>query len=293
VAGDRENVAPGLIFAAIDPQTGGGQLALNSGPTPTVRLRDAIDNPALSGADPLDAGATDQRGVERPLPGHSNPDIGSFELHQRGLSTRPSAHNDVLTGTAGADSITALAGNDLVRGLAGRDALRGLAGSDTLDGGNGGDLLDGGAGGDLLHGRAGNDRLYGGSGGDRLYAGPGDDLLRSGRGMDRMFGEGGADRFDLDPGDSGVGADRRDWIGDFTPGPDRIDLRSLDANGAVAGDQAFRFIGEDPLTGMGQLRFALAGTSTLVQGSTDRDAAPEFEFELAGTLAFGTEDFLL
>lgn len=291
--GDLENVAAARLFAAIDPGNGGGLAAPNGGPTPTVRLRDAVDNPALSGADPLDAGPVDQRGVERPLPAHSNPDIGSFELHQAALSTRPSANNDVLTGTAGADTLTALAGNDLVRGLAGGDALRGLAGSDTLDGGNGDDLVDGGAGRDLLRGRAGGDRLLGGSGGDRLDAGSGDDLLRSGRGADRLLGGADADRFDIDPGDTGVGADRRDLIVDFTRGADVIDLRSLDADDAVAGDQAFRFVGDDPLTGAGQLRFAIAGTTTLVQGSTDRDRAPEFELELAGAMILGAQDFLL
>ena len=91
-----------------------------------MRLRDALDNPALSGADPLDAGATDQRGVDRPQPIGRNPDVGSFELLQRAISTRPSDHNDVLTGTARADTLIALAGNDLVRGLGGDDDLRGV-----------------------------------------------------------------------------------------------------------------------------------------------------------------------
>ena len=61
----------------------------------------------------------------------------------------------------------------------------------------------------------------------------------------------------------------------------------------VAGDQAFRFIGDDPLAGGGQLRFTFAGTSTVVQGSTDGDAAPEFEVQLAGRIVLGGDDFLL
>jgi hypothetical protein len=293
VAGDLENVAAARLFAALDPETGGGRLALNGGPTPTVRLRDALDNPALSGADPLDAGATDQRDALRPLPRHSNPDIGAFELDQRHLSTSPSAHNDVLTGTVRADTLVALAGNDLVRGLGGDDDLRGVGGSDTLDGGGGRDRLAGGAARDLLFGEGGNDRLFGGFNVDALFAGPGDDLLRGQGGADRLRGEGGRDVFDLDPGDTGVGADRRDLILDFTHGADRIDVASIDANAGQAGDQAFRLLGDAPLTGTGQLRFGFLGTSTLVQGSTDRDRAPEFELELAGTVALGAEDFLL
>ena len=70
------------MFAAIDPTTGGGLLADNGGPTQTIALRDAPDNPALGGADPADAPATDQRGVARPQPDGTNPDIGAFELDQ-------------------------------------------------------------------------------------------------------------------------------------------------------------------------------------------------------------------
>jgi hypothetical protein len=82
-------------------------------------------------------------------------------------------------------------------------------------------------------------------------------------------------------------------IGDFGYGADRIDLATIDADTGQTGDQAFRFLGAAPLTGAGQVRFAFAGTTTLVQGSTDRDRAPEFELELAGTVALEAEDFLL
>ena len=88
---DLENVPPELVFA--------GGLADHGGPTPTLALRDAPDNPALGGADPASAPATDQRGVSRPLPGGSNPDIGAFELDQSGPVT-------VIDGTATADHLT-------------------------------------------------------------------------------------------------------------------------------------------------------------------------------------------
>ena len=59
-----------------------GGLADNGGPTQTIALRDAPDNPALGRADPADAPATDQRGVARPQPEGTDPDIGAFELGQ-------------------------------------------------------------------------------------------------------------------------------------------------------------------------------------------------------------------
>jgi Ca2+-binding RTX toxin-like protein len=292
-AGDLENVVPARLFAALDPDTGGGQVTLNGGPTPTVRLRDALDNPALSGTDPLDAGSLDQRGVERPLPAQSNPDIGSFELHQRALSTAPSANNDVLTGTARADTLVALPGNDLVRGRGGNDELRGVGGSDTLRGGDGQDRLDGGSGSDLLYGEDGNDRLFGGFNADALFGGVGGDVLRGQFGVDRMRGDAGPDVFAFDAGDTGVGAGRRDLILDFALDADRIDLGSIDAKAGVAGNQAFAFLGMGALTGAGQLRYGFVGTGTVIQASTDADAAPELELQLAGQIALDGGDFLL
>ena len=83
-AGDRENIAASAIFAAIDPATGGGLLNANG----VVPLRNSLDNPALSGGDPLAAGLTDQLGTARPLPAGSLPDIGAVEL-SHSLSTTP------------------------------------------------------------------------------------------------------------------------------------------------------------------------------------------------------------
>jgi hypothetical protein len=298
VGGDLENIAPARLFAALDPtpldpNISGGRLVLNGGPTPTVRLRNALDNPALSGADPLDAGVVDQRGTARPLSFDSNPDIGSFELDQRRLSSSPSDNNDVLTGTARDDTLVALAGNDLVRGRGGNDDLRGVSGSDTLRGGGGNDRLDGASGRDLLFGEDGNDHLLGGFNGDTLLGGAGNDHLCGQGGADLLRGDDGRDLFDVDPHDTGVGADRRDLILDFTPGADRIDLVSVDAKAGQAGNQAFSFIGTEVLSGAGQLRFGFAGTDTLIQASTDADAAPELELQLAGQITLGAIDFIL
>ena len=67
-----------LLFAVVDPTTGGGLLAKNGGLTQTIALRDASDNPALAGADPADAPASDQRGELRPQPEGTDPDIGAL-----------------------------------------------------------------------------------------------------------------------------------------------------------------------------------------------------------------------
>jgi Ca2+-binding RTX toxin-like protein len=336
--------SPGGVFAAIDPVTRGGLLAANGGPTPTVALRDALDNPALSGGEPAVAGGADQRGFASPRPAASNPDVGAFELDQTAISRAPSANNDVLTGTAAADTLAGRGGADLLLGQAGNDTLNGDAIGDTLRGGLGNDALNGGGGQDTasyrdaggpvtvslaagtatgalgrdtlaaienLEGGGGGDRLTGddlvntlggASGADRLFGRGGDDALLGALGNDRLAGAlgrdtltggAGADLFDYDRlADSPVGANR-DLILDFAQGADRIDLTSIDANGGVAGDQAFRFLGAGPLTGGGQLRFAVAGARTVIQGSADGDAAPEFEVQLAGRVELGADDFLL
>ena len=54
-----------------------------------------------------------------------------------------------------------------------------------------------------------------------------------------------------------------DQILDFTPGTDKIDLDRIDANTAVAGDQAFTWIGSNAFSGVGRRSFApISGVAT-------------------------------
>ena len=145
VPGDRQNVRPGAIFAAIDRNTGGGKLS----PAGIVPLKNSLANPALSGADPMSIGIKDQLGHRRPLPADSLPDIGAAEIDQP-LSLSPTVNNDVLTGSSAANNLSGLAGNDLLKGLGGDDVLNGGDGSDVLDGGPGNDVLNGGTGVDIV-----------------------------------------------------------------------------------------------------------------------------------------------
>ena len=315
VSGDRENVAAASIFAAIDPETGGGLLAASG----IVPLWSSASNPALSGADPLAASATGQLGTTgRPLPAGSLPDLGSIEINQP-LSTTSSNNNDVLTGTAAGDSIN---------GLAGADFIKGLGGNDTLRGGDGGDLLDGGAGNDKLYGDAGIDLVfYGGSTKvtvdlslatdkatrgsetDTLYNVEGaigssaadsfkgneyNNFFQGGLGKDTATGGGGRDLYDFNAvADSKAGATTRDVITDFDHLVDKIDLMGLDADATVAGNQAFRWVGTAALGGPGEVGFFTSGSTTIIRGSTDADAASEFEIQLTGIKPLTAVDFYL
>jgi Ca2+-binding RTX toxin-like protein len=313
-AGDRENAAVTTIFAAIDPDTGGGQP--NAGGI--VPLRASLDNPALSGADLLAASATGQLGGTRPRPAGSLPDIGAVEIDQA-LSTTASARNDTLAGTAGADPLAGLAGNDRLEGRAGADTLRGGAGSDLLDGGAGHDTLHGDAGIDLVFygGATGvtvdlslaTDRATRGSETDTLHNVEGaigssaadvfkgnehNNFFQGGGGKDTCSGGSGRDLYDFNAvADSAAGRATRDVITDFDHLVDQFDLMGLDADPTAAGDQAFRWMGTAALTGAGQVGSFTSGGTTIVRASTDADAAAELQIELSGIRILTVDDFYL
>ena len=242
VSGDRENVAPGLLFAALDPATGGGLVGANG----AVALANRVTNPALSGGDLLAALAVDQLGAPRPRPTVTLPDIGAAES-SFAPSKVASANNDVLTGSSSRNTISGLAGHDFIRGLGGNDTLRGNDGGDLLDGGAGNDTLDGGAGFDLalfggstavvvdLSGATdtakrgsetdtliGIEGAIGSSAADIFRGDAGRNFFQGGAGKDTYTLGGGRDVVDIDvAGHSGLGANR-DVVTDFVHLVDRI-----------------------------------------------------------------------
>ncbi|MDO9338728.1 MAG: hypothetical protein Q7T61_20240 [Caulobacter sp.] len=176
------------------------------------------------------------------------------------------------------------AANTMIGGAQG-DTLLGLAGGDTLRGGLGGDTLDGGLDNDKLYGEAGDDVLLGGDGLDYLYGGAGADSLTGGAGKDLFVIQSAAD--------SGVGAALRDVITDLD-GLDVIDLRTIDADTALAADQAFSFIGTGAFTSTaGQLRYEFDGTDTHVFGDVDGDGTADFELLINGAQTLTAAKFLL
>jgi Ca2+-binding RTX toxin-like protein len=198
--------------------------------------------------------------------------------------------NNVLDGGAGRDTASYADARSAVTlslalatvqatGGSGRDTLRNfenLSGSrfnDQLSGNDAGNLIDGGAGADTLAGGLGNDTLVGGDGQDRLTGGAGNDVFRF-----------------KALADSAAGAATRDTIADFSAG-DLVDLRSLDANELLSGDQAFVWIGAAAFSANtpGQLRLA----GNVLQASTDADTAAELEIVLSGRSSMAATDFLL
>ncbi len=181
-------------------------------------------------------------------------------------------------------------GNDYVEvNHYGLDTLNGDAGNDTLIGGNGFGTLNGGTGNDRLIAYDGA-VLNGGDGDDLLQAviGVERSILNGGAGADTLKGSGGAspgDTYDYNAvSDSPAGVVRDtivNFVGFGAGLGDQIDLRDIDANSLLSGNQAFTYIGSAAFTAAGQLRYA----GGLLQGSTDGDTVVEFQIQLVGAPA--------
>lgn len=174
--------------------------------------------------------------------------------------------NDFLEGTDDADLIHGFSGGDTLDGKGGRDTIFGGAGSDGLQGHGGGDRLVGGAGVDGLSGHRGRDKLIGGPAGDALDFG--DDIHQ-----DRAVYK------SLSDSTAGSG---HDFIFQFDPGEDKIDLTRVDADTTADGDQAFHWIGGNDFTGAaGELHYVQVNDQgrplDLLQGDVDGDGAADFE----------------
>ena len=105
----------------------------------------------------------------------------------------PTAGDDVIIYSDGADTGAGGMGNDLMLGAAGDDTLSGGWGDDRIGGGGGDDTMHGGHGNDLISGGDGDDAMTGGFGDDILAGGAGGDELMGNRGQDSLFGGAGTD----------------------------------------------------------------------------------------------------
>ncbi len=193
------------------------------------------------------------------------------------------------------------------------DDLRGRGGNDRLEGRGGADLLSGGPEIDTVSyahapagltasfaAPAGNtgdaagdsytsiENLRGSRFADRLIGNDQVNTLTGGGGPDTLTGKGGSDVFRyVRTSDSGPGATTRDKITDFNAGTattsvDRINLRAIDANTRIGGNQAFTFIGTAPfpLNKPGRIRVTLSGPNTLISGEVNGDQKVDFEIML-------------
>ncbi|NML15006.1 calcium-binding protein [Azohydromonas caseinilytica] len=206
--------------------------------------------------------------------------------------------NDSVVGAIGFQEFSGYYGNDTLRGGNGDDRLFGYSSSNNVPalnpsvGYTDNDWLDGGNGADFIRGDFGNDVLIGGAGQDTLEGGSGNDVFVGGTGKDTLTGGAGADVFDFDTLEefNGITASAVDRITDFVHGVDRLDLRTLDANTATAGDDAFTTVisADATFTAAGQLQL-IAG---VLYGNVDADAEAEFALRLTGVTTLTMVDIV-
>jgi Ca2+-binding RTX toxin-like protein len=179
----------------------------------TGRVVVSLDDVANDGSFLL--GATTIRPVSAPV----SPEADNVHSDVENVST--GSGNDVLIGSAGANSLDGNAGDDAFDGGAGPDVIDGGGGDNavsyarrtagvsvTLDNtANDGDASDGPAGArdnvvfvrDVIGG-SGPDTLVGDVGGNVLSGGPGDDDITGLRGSDTLRGDAGNDRIHANDG---------------------------------------------------------------------------------------------
>jgi hypothetical protein len=160
--------------------------------------------------------------------------------------------------------------------------ITGTSSADTLRGTEQGEVINGLAGNDTIYGNGGNDTIIGGSG------------------RDQMTGGAGSDTFDFNAyAESYPYSSLRDQILDFTPGTDKIDLSTIDANSSASGDQAFGFQGTVGFSGggKGSVRYSQGGSSsspyTLVDVDNGNGGSPEMSIQLSGWKTLAGADFVL
>jgi Ca2+-binding RTX toxin-like protein len=229
-----------------------------------------------------------------------------------------------LIGSARTDYFDGDSERNVLRGEGGEDDLEGLAGDDRLSGGAGRDILMGGAGADELRGDAGTDfamyyesdaavtvnlatgrglggeaegdrffsveAVQGSNYADRITGNGAANLIRGVDGADVIAGGGGADRFFVD-GSYGSSADAPDRILDFsrTQGDKIV---TSDGDDDLDGFQAFKFIGKNAFTDVGQLRWYQEDGDTIVEGNTAVKEGGEMVFVLEGLVNLQASDFI-
>jgi Ca2+-binding RTX toxin-like protein len=285
-----------------------------------------------AGADYLDFSSTVLSGVTL-IDGGGGNDFIIGGLLSAGANV---GRNDVISGGAGNDILRGGGGNDTFRVTGTGDGFDDVGGGDGIDDRieaqasgtrigltkitgvevitaltNTGVFVSGDAANNTLDfsgvttftgigyitGDGGNDVITGNNEANDIRGGTGNDSLRGGGGNDTLRGDAGADIFALTAlADStvGVGAD---LITDFSQTEtDRIDLSALDADAALAGDQAFVLVanGTDPFSGVaGQLRYEVLGGTTSIFGDVNGDSVADFEIVLNGGVTLTAADFIL
>ena len=236
---------------------------------------------------------------------YANTDADSGQIGGAFVNYYGGNGNDILKGTAGANSLYGGEGNDIITGgdasvinthftgagtandpykftdtppASGDDVMEGGSGTDGLYGFDGDDVISGGEGDDagIIQGYSGvywEGGLHGGDGKDSLYGGGGKDDLYGGHQKDKLYGGADADTFFFEElKDTSRKTKHADKIYDFDRKEgDIIDLSAIDAKDNKSGNQKFKYIGDHDFTKAGQVSFH----NGKVMINTDNDSKAE------------------
>ncbi len=136
-----------------------------------------------------------------------------------------------------------------------------------------------------------DDNMSGFAGNDTIYGYGGEDSLSGGTGADHIYGGAGPDNFVFNDGETGLGAARRDVIHDFRRNDDDLDLRLIDANTKLRGDQRFDFSVTTPAKNA--VWFVKSSDGVIVYGDTNGDRRADFEIDVRGVSFLTATDFAL
>ncbi|MCZ8373930.1 MAG: cadherin domain-containing protein [Beijerinckiaceae bacterium] len=226
------------------------------------------------------------------LNGGNGDDIFRYQDASEGFdNVNGGAGHDILEATAPGVTIglSAIAGIEAINGF-GDTVILGSSAANTFDFSAvtiSGAAINGGGGNDTITGTADYDVIYGGTGNDRLSGYLGSDMLQ---------GDTGADIFDYNSVSDSNATYGEDVILDFLRGIDKIDVSTIDANSAVAGDQTFAFLGTGSFSGhAGELRYQndLGDGYTHVYADIDGDQVIDFHVWLQGNHTLSASDFIL
>jgi Ca2+-binding RTX toxin-like protein len=162
--------------------------------------------------------------------------------------------------------------------LGGTGAISGVGNADA-------NFIAGNDSDNILMGREGNDTLWGNGGADTLVGGAGCDVLTGGAGADKFIFS--------SVSDATVSGTMREKITDFAHAEaDLIDLSKIDANGADAGDGAFKLMAA--FDGRhGALTVSAQGSQWLVQGDIDGNKVADFAILVTSSTALVAADFVM
>ncbi len=113
-------------------------------------------------------------------------------------------------------------------------------------------------------------------------------------GVDEMTGGNGKDQFIFTKVEHiGKLSGQRDVITDFVSGTDIVNLKAIDANTNLRGDQSFVFSNRFDVGAAGRLVISHIDQDLLVSGDTNGDGLADFTIELQGVSAWVSSDFIL